>query len=1088
MDASDQLTNPVAVSPGIVPFWFWNGRMEDSEIVRQIDEMAEARISGFFICPRQGLEVPYLSSCWFKKVRIALERARMRGLEAWIYDEYPYPSGMAGGKIAMRHPDARHCSLEHIAVSAEGGGYVRREIGSVRILSARAVPVDRVSGREDWSAAEDVSDCIGILQQGSVYQKTGLTAYNQKRFFSSDPVKVFCWDVPDGEWTVHLFFEREISNFKYYGSYMDPCNEAAVRTFIRLTHERYFKEVGEYFGTTLRGFYTDETGLIGETPWSPSLPAYFLERNGYSICDNLQSLFCEETENSGQIRYDYFQTLHLLLRERYHRPISEWCRKHGLTYVSETPSLRATTQLCAGLPAADSGHEKLGVPLRDFLRKNGSFFRYNPKNASSVASQCGHSQVLVECFHSVGWSMTLQDAKWMLDRFLAMGVSIFNLHAFFYTTDGLRKHDAPPSLFFQNPYWEHFRLFADFASRAGALLQKSTPLCSVALLDPVTSLWAKMGNPLEGFSYCGGGSSEKAELEQLKSDWVEMGVEMLTALRDYHHLDPEMLASAETEQGMLCLGTSRYKVLMLPPLLNLEAAAWAVIKRFVDAGGTVLAYGLLPSQKIEKDGVDPEEVRELFGADPAALDAYWQGGADSAPRASGGHARAIFVPKIQGQTIRDVVREMLGHADRLAPPELLFEAETPSDSFLVHARRRSPSCVLIFAANQEDGTNRITFSGVSSRLGWTQKEPSDEPVFRELDLETGEYRLLSGLQTDGHWSVARDFGPYQSRLIQVEYGVAISAAEADPSEPGRISFPAQGDWDWRLEGENCLRLDRFDFWIDDSLVAREVGAKPFINICQEEKIRLRLEYEQDFGAPVSLRPAYPVRCRFETVFTASTKGIGSCHLVIEERAIKGNLSLFLNGVRLPGDIHNAGSMDIRSLLADGENLLCIEGEVRADEEGLRGALYLEGDFGVDLQPGSPPGIVPLVQDAVEFPVKGLGPCPYYAGTILLSKKVDLANLPEEPVVRVGFEHLDGGFHHCAELLMNGVSLGVRAWLPYEWTARREQLKIGENLLGLRITTSLEGKFEGCVFDYTSGASQNVRGAYSERTTSSPGMQ
>lgn len=30
--------------------------------------------------------------------------------------------------------------------------------------------------------------------------------------------------------------------------------------------------------------------------------------------------------------------------------------------------------------------------------------------------QLGHEFAMDESFHSVGWSMTLQDAKWMIDR------------------------------------------------------------------------------------------------------------------------------------------------------------------------------------------------------------------------------------------------------------------------------------------------------------------------------------------------------------------------------------------------------------------------------------------------------------------------------------------------------------------------------------------------------------------------------------------------------------------------------------------------------------------------------------------------
>jgi hypothetical protein len=62
----------------IHPFWFWNGVMDDHEIARQIREMADKGVGGFFICPRQGLKVPYLSEDWFKKVKLSLQDNTLR--------------------------------------------------------------------------------------------------------------------------------------------------------------------------------------------------------------------------------------------------------------------------------------------------------------------------------------------------------------------------------------------------------------------------------------------------------------------------------------------------------------------------------------------------------------------------------------------------------------------------------------------------------------------------------------------------------------------------------------------------------------------------------------------------------------------------------------------------------------------------------------------------------------------------------------------------------------------------------------------------------------------------------------------------
>ena len=65
------------------------------------------------------MTVPYLSDEWFAIGRRIVELAKQQGLEVWLYDEFPYPSGMSGGEVTVRHPEAcqhelifRECFVE----------------------------------------------------------------------------------------------------------------------------------------------------------------------------------------------------------------------------------------------------------------------------------------------------------------------------------------------------------------------------------------------------------------------------------------------------------------------------------------------------------------------------------------------------------------------------------------------------------------------------------------------------------------------------------------------------------------------------------------------------------------------------------------------------------------------------------------------------------------------------------------------------------------------------------------------------------------------------------------------------------------
>ncbi|GGJ00503.1 hypothetical protein GCM10010885_07170 [Alicyclobacillus cellulosilyticus] len=607
----------------IMPFWFWNGDMDPDRVAWQIREMAAQGVGGFFLCPRQGLAIPYLSAAWFEAVRHAVETAARHGLKVWLYDEYPYPSGIAGGEVVLEHPDAVHRVLKPYHFQLAGPADWEETFPFGRVVYAKAAPLDEMD-RPRWSRAVDLRGYFGNHQAEVVFQKTGLTRYNQKRFFTYGPVKRLRWRVPSGRWQVLVFVEEVVRDFKYYGTFVDPCHPEAVQTFLRLTHDRYAETVGDYFGTIVQGVFTDEVHYLGRIPWSPRLPAYFYEMYGSHPAESLHWLVSDgadaaEAAAAARFRYRYMQAAHLLLRETYHRAVRAWCDQHGLMYVAEVPALRMSGQLYSHIPGGDSAHEKLGRSLAWILDEYTGSFRNDPKAVSSLAHQLGSRRALIECFHSVGWSMTLQDAKWMLDRLAAMGINFFNFHAFFYTLDGLAKHDAPPSQFFQNPYWPRFRLLADYAGRLSYALSQGRPGAVLAVLTPTTSEWAE-----------GQGTSRA---QQLREDWRYLCTALAQDPLDFDHLDPELLAAARVEDGCIRLGDAVYRALLLPPFTHLEQAAWHQIQAFAAQGGLVLAAGHLPVVDATEAGHDglASNVAAWFGVPAEGMAAYWQPGRASSP-------------------------------------------------------------------------------------------------------------------------------------------------------------------------------------------------------------------------------------------------------------------------------------------------------------------------------------------------------------------------------------------------------------------------------------------------------------------------
>lgn len=82
-----------------VPFWSWNEKLDVVETKKQIRQMDDAGMGGFFMHARGGLQTEYLSDEWFDNVRASLEEGEAREMFAWGYDENGWPSGFGSGAV-----------------------------------------------------------------------------------------------------------------------------------------------------------------------------------------------------------------------------------------------------------------------------------------------------------------------------------------------------------------------------------------------------------------------------------------------------------------------------------------------------------------------------------------------------------------------------------------------------------------------------------------------------------------------------------------------------------------------------------------------------------------------------------------------------------------------------------------------------------------------------------------------------------------------------------------------------------------------------------------------------------------------------
>ncbi|NLX99591.1 MAG: hypothetical protein GXY83_25935, partial [Rhodopirellula sp.] len=96
-------------------FWYWNGPPTPDVLLEQLADMARHDARSVCVVPmphdfrpvtmNTSMDVDYLSSEFFQRVKVAADEAARRRMNYWIYDEGGWPSGQAAGRVARTRPD-----------------------------------------------------------------------------------------------------------------------------------------------------------------------------------------------------------------------------------------------------------------------------------------------------------------------------------------------------------------------------------------------------------------------------------------------------------------------------------------------------------------------------------------------------------------------------------------------------------------------------------------------------------------------------------------------------------------------------------------------------------------------------------------------------------------------------------------------------------------------------------------------------------------------------------------------------------------------------------------------------------------------
>ncbi|MCQ2433146.1 MAG: hypothetical protein MJ175_11140 [Clostridia bacterium] len=131
-------------------------------------------------------------------------------------------------------------------------------------------------------------------------------------------------------------------------TYADILNPDAVDCFLRLTHDVYYKRYKPYFGTVIKGIFTDEPGIRyyaegRDFPYAKGIEKDYFELTG-------RDLFHDMAHADGDFLDAYYEVLGKRFRTAFVDKIGKWCAEHGILMTGHllAENHLATSCRCSG--------------------------------------------------------------------------------------------------------------------------------------------------------------------------------------------------------------------------------------------------------------------------------------------------------------------------------------------------------------------------------------------------------------------------------------------------------------------------------------------------------------------------------------------------------------------------------------------------------------------------------------------------------------------------------------------------------------------------------------------------------------------
>lgn len=917
----NEFKNPGARFRG-KPFWSWNCKLEKEKMLNQIPFFKEMGMGGFTIHCRTGLDTEYLGKEFMEIVKACVKRAQKLGMEACLYDEDRWPSGYGSGRV-----------------TAEEKYRARYLVFSPR--TKEEICALNMNERPNSTARAFAQGNGKELARFKIELENGKLK-NYKRLSENETSNCM--------WYAYMEIAKESPWFNNQ-TYVNTLDSRAVERFLETTHDVYYRETGEYFGTVIPSIFTDEPQFTHKTvlgkadekkeliiPYTDDFEDTFKKAYGSSFLDHLPEVFWELA--SGQVsvaRYHYHDHVAERFAEAYCDTIGKWCRDHGISltgHMMEEPTLQSQT---GALGEAMRHYRAFDIPGIDMLC---DWREYSTaKQTQSAAAQMGKKQITSELYGVTNWDFDFRDHKLQGDWQAALGVTNRVHHLSWVSMEGEAKRDYPASIFYQSPWYKKYHIMETYFARINTALQSGIPRVRIGVIHPIESYWIVFG-PDEHTS---------AIREKMQNQFQSVTECLLFGLLDFHYISESLLEEWNTYQTekQFWAGKCAYDVIIVPGNLTLRSSTVRQLSDFCSNGGKVIFMGEMPKY------VDAVCCR--------------------LPK--------ILVEKSICIDFNENV--LMQELEKYREVDIKNHRGCRSRQYLYQMRKLENDNILFLANGKSTLNKDIPMGEVYSIVLW------GEYIVTELDPMSGEKKKLFSRYENGNTIINRKLYDQDSLLLYLQNGRDSSecldiAGENTPLKLEKyLHFASEVE---RSE-PNVLLLDQAEYALDDEKFRKKEEVLRIDNILREELgYPLKMEAltqpwvtsEQEDEAVHTLKLKYEVyaACEKDKVCLGLEKP--------EEAKIcwnGQNIQVQTEGFFVDHCIEKISLGKLKK----GVNELIIQ--IPYHKKSNLEWCYLLGEFGVDVQ-GSR-AIVTILPDLVAFSDLTLQKFPFYAGNFSWISEIEV---------------------------------------------------------------------------------------------------